>query len=327
MPEAQVPEKEALDPRQPLLVVAEMLGRQFEPAAHHAPALGDRRVPGASLLQLLEDPGLDQGAAGGDDAADRGLAQPEFAVPDGQDVAVAQHGRVDGRGDRADHFPVGVAAVALLTGAAVHAQGVGAGLDGQQGRLLGVDLLFGPAGAQLHQQGPVDGRAHHLDDARQPARPLEQGGAGAAADDDVDGTAEVQVDVLGAVVDGDARRLGHHLGILAGDLDAEGRLVGVVAQQGQLGAAALDQLVGQDHLAAGQVGAEFPAEPAVGQIPPRGHRGQGDDVAEEGTAVRSHASVLSGRGRSRPLAGAAGASRGSRSRTGSQPPSSMAPSS
>ena len=58
-------------------------------------------------------------------------------------------------------------------------------------------------------------------------------------------------------IDDDHRRLGHDLDLLARQLDAEVVLVRVVPHEGPL--AALDQLVGQDHLAAGALGPEFPA--------------------------------------------------------------------
>ena len=155
-------------------------------------------------MQVAEEPRAPLAAAAHHHAVDAGLADHADGVLGGPDIAVAQHRDVRQRlAQPGDGGPVGLAGVELRRGAAVERDGGNAGIAGD------------PAGVEVRQVVLVDALAHldgerdvalgrfldsGLDDRGEEVDLPGQGGAAAAPGHFGDGAAEVQVDVVRAVL-------------------------------------------------------------------------------------------------------------------------------
>ena len=128
----------------------------------------------------------------------------------------------------------------------------------------------------LHGHGNVDRAGDRGDDPRGPVGVVEQRRAGAGLRHLADGAAEVDVDDVGAGGRDHPRRLRHHRGVGAEDLDRQRVLVGADAQVAERPlVAVLDPRAG-DHLRADEPGAEAASLAPEGLDADPGHRGQND---------------------------------------------------
>ncbi len=104
-------------------------------SAHHLVAVVVGRLVvaagGEVLLNLAEDPGIGTGAAADHDGVAVGFADHADGVFGRDDIAVADHGDLDGGFDFGDAGPIGLAGVALLAGAGMQGDGLEAAILGE----------------------------------------------------------------------------------------------------------------------------------------------------------------------------------------------------
>ena len=228
-------------------------------------------------LQVPEQPRATLAAAAHDDAVHTRVLDHPHRVLGREDVPVAEHGDVrQGLAQPRDRVPVRGARVVLLQGAPVQRDGGHALVPGhapgvQVGLVLVVD-----ADAHLHRHGNVPGLAHRgAHDRAEQVRLPRQGGAAAALGDLGHGAAEVEVDVVRAVL------LRHHPhgfahvhGVHTVDLDGARGLVRVVVDDPQGLRPPLHQGARRDHLGHVQSPAVLAAQLAEGLVGHPGHGGQ-----------------------------------------------------
>jgi hypothetical protein len=262
------------------VVLGEQLGvpaqrRGHRPQRRAAPL----RPAGERRGQVGEQPRAAEAAAADDDAVAAGLLHHRERILGGPDVPVAQHRHLGhDLPQPGDRRPVGGAGVELDRGP---------GVQGDRGGAL---PLGGPAGLEVGQVVVVDALAHlhgdrdagrrggphrGTDDRGEQVQLPRQRGAAALAGDLGDRAAEVEVDVVGAVlVDEHPHRRADRDRVDAVQLHAARGLVGVVPDQPHRLRRALDQRPGGDHLADVHARAELPAQPAERLVGDPGHRRQ-----------------------------------------------------
>ena len=236
-------------------------------------------LPSNAAMRSPNSHGPALAAAADDDAVHAGLADHPDGVLGGPDVAVAEHRNVRQRlAQPGDGGPVGLAGVELRGGAAVEGDGGDAGIAGD------------PAGVEVGQVVLVDALAH-LDGQRDVAlggfldRGLDDGGeqvdlprqrrSAAAPGDLGHGAAEVEVDVVRAVLlDEHPDGLADGHGVHAVELDGADFLVVVVRNDAQRLRRALHEGAGGDHLRHVQAAAVFTAQPAEGGVGDARHGSQ-----------------------------------------------------
>ena len=144
------------------------------------------------------------------------------------------------------------------------------------GRACELDVV---AHAVVPAQSNLDGHRrtahcppHRLDDAADSRRLTRQRSAHAFSREVIDRTSEVDIDEIGAAGLGQRGRPRHFLGVRARQLDAETRLAGKPANEGELRFPLLLQTPGDRHLADQHAGAELDGESPVGQVGALRHR-------------------------------------------------------
>ena len=255
-----------------------------------------------------EQPRPPEAAAADDHPVAAGPRDHGHGVLGGEDVAVAEHGHLGGQGvaQPGDRVPVGARRVQLGRGAPVQRHPGGALVDGDPAGVEVGEVVLVDALAHLHRDrdaGGLGGADHGADDGGEQLGLPGQGRSPAAPGDLGDRAAEVEVDVLGAVVlEQHLDRAGGGGGVGGVQLDALDRLVGVVLGEPQRLRRPLDEGAAGHHLRHVQPGpaAELAAQPPERGVGDAGHRGEDDRGVEGAVAQAQGAGPLDGRGAHAP---------------------------
>ena len=168
-----------------------------------------QRGPAAPALAAdgQRQPGVGHNATAQHQAVAAAHRQATFGVSHGPDLAVGHHRQADMLADGGDVLPVGRRPVAMVLGARMHHQLIGAAVQhrlriGQHARVV--------ARAQPHlgrnRQLGRHRAPHRAHDAKDQLRLVQQHGAAAVAVDGLGRAAEIEVDAFGAQ-GGDQRRV------------------------------------------------------------------------------------------------------------------------
>ena len=150
-----------------------------------------------------------------------------------------------------------------------------------------VRVLLLVARAQLHRHTQRGAVQHGLETALQFVGSRQQRGSGSHLFQNIDGTAGIQVNEVGAEIPthqlADVAEL---LGTRSRQLDSEALLRGVATQQGPLAGLRTQQVAAHGHFAAGDVGSHLHADPTERQVADRGQRSNVDLAVEvDGTRL------------------------------------------
>ena len=214
-------------------LAAVMLEHRVEVHAHRRILLGERRIgqalAGAQVVHgLIQEPRPTISAAADHDAVGPRLLERIVDVVQGLDIAVGDHRQSGRRLDLADEAPVGMAVVEVAAGAAVHSQHLDARLLGDARQVWGVAVGRIPAGAHLQGHRELHRLDGRLEDLRGMNLVAHQRRAGMAIHDLLHGAAEVDVDDGRPAVLVQPGRIGHDLGLAAGELDRHREFFGRV---------------------------------------------------------------------------------------------------
>src|SRR6185369_15615978 len=185
------------------------------------------------------------------------IAEHAERVPAFPDVAVAEHGDTQPRLQLRDRAPVGGAGVELCGGARVEADGRRARVLGDAARVAQGEEMVVDAGPHLHRdrhaaRAPNGGG----DDASEQTRPERNGGAAALTRDLRRRTAEVEVEVIDALVGEEPGRIADDGRITAVELHRSWLLADGAARQEPRARVALEEPARGDHLRDVEPGAE-----------------------------------------------------------------------
>ena len=205
------------------------------------------------VRQIAEQPGTAEAAAADDHAVDSGLADHPQCVGGLPDVAIAEHRYGDVRLQRRNSLPVGLAGVRLLCRSAVQRNGRTAGFLGDPARIEEGLMIMVDADPSLDRDryAVTCGRFDRGDqDHPEPVALVRQRRAAALPGDLGDRAAEVQIDMIDAVlVAENLSGLRHDRRIDAVQLDGPDPLPRIELEHRQRLAIPLHEPARGDHLA------------------------------------------------------------------------------
>ena len=255
------------------VVVLQMLEQQ-------PPHLGHQRrrqvrAGGQEMRDLAEDPGPALRRPADHDGVGPGRFENVPCLLGGGDVAVGHHRHPHRGFHGGDGVVFGLAAIALLAGAAVHGQHLHAGVLESARQLHRVLVGLAPAGAHLERHRNAMRLAsadHGCGDRDRQRLVLHQRRARPFAADLLGGAAHVDVDDLGTAIDVVGGGFRHHGGVGASDLHRDRTGLALVVGAAR-GLQAVPQLAPRrDHLTDGIARSEPAAQLAERPVGHAGHR-------------------------------------------------------
>src|SRR5579883_1463696 len=258
-----------------------------------------RLAPFHAVADLRDQPRVSQGGAAQHDRVYSAFAHALHRGARIVEIAVADHGNVDGEFEASDVFPVRMAFIKLPRRARVQRHGLYAHPLRALGD-VGVDqVVFAPAQAHLHRDGAIDRVDDGSHDLLAPLDVAQARGTAVDLRDFWGGAAEVDVDDVRAAFAHDARGFGHDLRVVAPELRAHGFLEAVLIDHlhRALGARRVLQRVGRDEFGHGQAQTERLVQRAHGAVGHARHRRQNerrpdavrtDDQGSDGSLRGSH---------------------------------------
>ena len=196
------------------------------------------------------------------------------------DVAVCNHRDVHRLLHFSDELPVRPSPIELAAGAPVDRDHLNAAVLGDFGKAGRVACALVPTGPHLQRHRQVNRLDRGLEDARGVDLVTHQSRSGVALDHFLDRTAEVDIDDRGPPVLVELGRLRHDLGLVAGELNRHGVLLGAVRRHFHGPAGPADHGLAGDHLGDDKPGAQALDQTAERHVRHPGHGRQDDSVLQ-----------------------------------------------